>query len=806
MSPPRFAHHCLLLSAMLAVALTGCHDSSPAGRSTAAAAGGSLAQCVATSPFLQVGSELDVPGRTEMPLPVAVGSAAAPCSGNTTFRFGSGLYDITGVVANTSGMGWESPTQVLSGLQQRQYARAFAFESPCNGKRAIFVSTDTGMIFSSVRKYVHDAVAADPAMGALYPPESIMLSATHTHQGPAGYSHYEAFNLLHFGYDELVFQTIAEGIFQSIRLAHANLQANPQSAPLRLATGELLNTNINRSIPAFTLNQESERREFLDRNGEEITTNKRVVQLNLTRPNGSPVGVINWFGVHPTILGTTLKLVSSDHKGHASLGYEKIMRTDYSGTPGPDSFVAAFAQADQGDSSPNIYITERPFPDPTRGGGVDEYESNAIAGTKQLAKALELAPQGSPLSGPVDYRYVYVKMDEVTVSDPVILASLQHPAELDAEPKRTCTAVLGPSFAAGAEDGPGPTTEGLSCASSPDVLAAAMADIQTLLNIAPATFPGYSLPVTLVSTLALCNVALLPPLPNADFTCHAEKPIAIPVGSIATGISASEPAILPLQILRLGNLAIAGLPWEVTTMSARRIRKTLLAELAPAGVDTVVVASLVNDFVHYLPTREEYSSQQYEGGSAIFGPWTLAAVQQELRKLAISLREGSTLDAGPDYVYATPLLLRTPYVAGDTPGAGGSYGDVVTDVPATAQAGDTVTAEFQAGHPRNDLRIQSSYVYAERQKSDGSWEVVATDRDPELWFVWKPLYPSPLPIETPQLGPSTAEAVWHIPKNMPNGTYRLRHEGTAANVLTGSESYSGTSSAFMLTGPVAACP
>ena len=801
MTPIRF-----LLLPLAFAALAGCHDSSPAGaRSAVAGAGGTLAQCVATSPYLQIGSELDVPGRTEMPLPVPLGRATGSCASNGTFRFGSGLYDITGVVANTSGMGWESPTQVLSGLQQRQYARAFAFESPCNGKRAIFVSTDTGMIFSSVRKYVHDAIAADPEMGALYPPESIMLSATHTHQGPAGYSHYEAFNLLHLGYDELVFQTISEGIVRAIKLAHANLQANPQAAPIRLATGELLNANANRSLPAFTLNQESERREFLDRNDEEITTNKRVVQLNLTRANGSPVGVINWFGVHPTILGPNLTLVSSDHKGYASLGYEKIMRTDYSGTPGPDSFVAAFAQADQGDSSPNIYIVERPYPDPTRGGGADEYESNAITGTKQLAKALELAPQGSALSGPIDYRYVYVKMDEVTVTDPVILASLQHPAELDAEPKRTCTAALGPSFAAGAEDGPGPTTEGLSCASGLDVLGAAQADIQTLLNISAAAFPGRSLPVSLVSTLALCNVALLPPLPNADFTCHAEKPIAIPVGTISAGPFAAEPAVLPLQIMRLGNLAIAGVPWEVTTMSARRIRKTLLAELAPAGVDTVVVASLVNDFVHYLPTREEYSSQQYEGGSAIFGPWTLPAVQQELRKLAISLRDGSTLDAGPDYVYATPLLRRTPYVAGDTPGAGG-YGAVVTDVPATAQAGDTVTAEFQAGHPRNDLRIQSSYVYAERQKADGSWEVVATDRDPELWFVWKPLYPSPLPIETPQLGPSTAEAVWHIPKNMPNGTYRLRHEGTAANVLTGSEAYSGTSSAFTLAGPVAACP
>lgn len=766
-----------------------------------------LAQCVTRSPYLQVGTGLDAPShRLESALPVALGHAGGACAGNTAFRFGSGLYDITGVVANTSGMGWESPTQVLSGLQQRQYARAFAFESPCNGKRVVFVSTDTGMIFGTVREYVLAAIAADPELAAHYGRDNIMLSATHTHEGPAGYSHYEAFNLFHFGFDETTFHAIAEGIFQSIRLAHANLQAHAQTAPVRMAIGELLNTNVNRSLPAFDLNPAAEREEFLNTRGEQVKTNKRVVQLNLERTDGSSVGVINWFGVHPTILGPNLHLVSSDHKGYASLGYEKLMRTDYSGMPGPDSFVAAFAQADEGDSSPNLFIGERPYPDPTRGGGADEYESNAIAGTKQLAKALELSSVGSALSGPVDYRLFYVKMDEVMVTDPVVLASLQHPPELDASVKRTCSAALGPSFAAGAEDGPGPLTEGLSCKSDPAVLAAAQQDLQTLLNLSASGFPGHSVPVSLVSALALCNVGLLPATPVGDYTCHAEKPIAIPVGTIdVPSLTAAEPSILPLQIIRLGNLAVAGIPWEVTTMSARRLRKLLLAELAPAGIDTVVIAGLVNDFVHYLPTREEYSSQQYEGASDIFGPWTLAAVQQELRKLAISLRDGSTLDSGPAYVDGGAILRRTPYVAADTPGANG-YGAVVTDVPATAQAGDTVTAEFQSGHPRNDLRTQSSYVYAERQRADGSWEAVATDRGPDLWFSWKPAYPSPLPIETPQLGPSTAQAIWHIPRNMPNGVYRLRHDGVAANALSGSEAYSGASSPFTLQGPVAECP
>lgn len=794
----RAAARVLLLTTVLG--LGACGESSPVSPG-ASALRSQQAQCFLKSEYLQVGEGLDAPGRLEVAVP-AVTPASGPCRNNRGFQYGSGLYDITGVVANTSGMGWESPTQVFSGLQQRQYARAFAIASPCNGKRVMFVDTDTGMIFGAVRLKVLALIAADPQLSSFYGPDNLMLSATHTHEGPAGYSHYLAFNLFHFGYDDDTFQTIAQGIYQAIRLAQANLLSHPQSGHIKLAVGELLNTNINRSLPAFALNSEAERRQFLNQRGEIIDTNKRMVQLSFVRDDGSPVGLINWFGVHPTIIGENLKLVSSDMKGYAGLGFERLMGTDYNANPGPDNFVAAFSQADEGDSSPNLFIRERPYPDPTRGGGKDEYESAAISGTKHIAKALQLFERGRALSGPIDYRLFFVKMDAVTVDDPVVLASLQHPAELDAPVKRTCSPVLGPSFAAGAEDGPGPATEGLSCASSPELLAAALGDFQTLLNFNADNPTGHILPLQLVSQAALCDLSKLPPVAGEDFSCQAEKPIALPVGPPAS----AEPVILPMQIFRLGNLALVGIPWEVTTMSARRIRQQLLDVLAPAGIDTVVVAGLVNDYVHYLPTREEYASQQYEGASDIFGPWTLAAVQQELRKLAISLRDGSAAPAGPDYVDGIPVLIRPPYVPSDVAGVGKDFGTLLRDVPEQVQQGDTVSAEFQAGHPRNDLKTQSSYVYVEQQQPDGSWKPVLRDQSPELWFVWKPTLPSPLPIDPAVIGTSTAEVVWHIPANQPAGTYRLRHDGTAQTLLLPRQAYSGVSGAFTLGAPASACP
>jgi neutral ceramidase len=460
-----------LATALIAATLTGLVACGAATDSTTATAvppqaavpgmDARRAACVLASPYRQVGAGIDAPGqRLEVDAP-----AASPATGSCAagqYRFGSGLHDITGPVANTSGMGWEYPLQVFSGLHTRLYARAFAIESPCNGKRVLFVSADIGLIWPALRIGVLNQVAADPALAAAYGPDNLMISATHTHQGPAGYSHDDGGNIFHLGYDDLSYRVIVDGIVAAIRRAHANIEANPRTAPIRLAVGELLNTNINRSPQAFVRNSEAERREFLNARGEEITTDKRFVQLSLVRNGGSAVGVINWFGVHPTILGPELDLVGSDHKGYASLGFERIMRTRYDAPPGADTFVAAFAQTNEGDASPNLFIMERPFPDPTRAGGRDQYEGNAIAGTKQLAKSLELFDQGRALAGPVDYRLFHVPISRIEVTDPVVLAGLRHPPELDTPVKRTCDGTLGVSFGAGAEDGPAGKNAGFS--------------------------------------------------------------------------------------------------------------------------------------------------------------------------------------------------------------------------------------------------------------------------------------------------------------------------------------------------------
>jgi neutral ceramidase len=107
-----------------------------------------------------------------------------------------------------------------------------------------------------------------------------------------------------------------------------------------------------------------------------------------------------------------------------------------------------------------------------------------------------------------------------------------------------------------------------------------------------------------------------------------------------------QPAVLPLQILRLGNFIILCVPSgmvaiqvffsslrlnvesavltcflcsppEFTTMAGRRLREAVKATLLTKGNGefnnvTVVIAGLTNSYSQYVTTFEEYQIQRYE--------------------------------------------------------------------------------------------------------------------------------------------------------------------------------------------------
>ncbi|WP_169729228.1 neutral/alkaline non-lysosomal ceramidase N-terminal domain-containing protein [Solimonas soli] len=719
------------------------------------------------------------------------------CESNRSFRYGAGVGDITGPALGEEQLGYADPAQVSQGIHTREHARAFAFSSQCGGRSgyAMLVNVDNALAFDSIKFGVMKKIADDTQdrLADYWTMDNVLISATHTHSSAGGQAHYDYVNLFALGFDQQAYGAVVDGIFQAIVQAHRNLmQATP--GPIAIATRELLDTAVNRSPPAYAQDPEAERRAFVDTAGREVTTNRMMTLLKLKRDDGTPVGMINWYSVHGTSIGQTHKLLSGDNKGYAAQRFEHEFSR---GVYADGAFVAGFFQSDEGDSSPNLFMMELPESVlhahggegwDTRGGGRDDYESAMISGYKQYHHALALWDDADEkLHGEVKAIHIPIDMSKVVIEAPKTYPDALMPA---VGAQRTCEPAFGVTFAAGAEDGRGPfSEEGAACPMSDDRLLPFITGyLQTTLGV----LPDGALPSTLIEPVGCYN----PAFALLGYACQQEKPILLPLAVAPAGL----PLVLlqartaPLQIVTLGNLAIISLPWEVTTMAGRRLREAVLDTLQDAGIDYAVIAGLSNSYVDYLTTREEYSVQNYEGGSNIYGPWSLDAVIQEMTRLASHLRDGSAAAspyADPRYRDHVPLLpFHLGLVVSDSRlPAGAAFGDV-TQQPAaeyqmTRDERLTVSARFYSAHPRNDLMLGSSYLYVDRKVGD-DWKVVATDDDWWTRFTYL------------KNGGGSDEALveWQVPAGTEPGTYRIRYQG----VTQDGTPYSGSTQPFALKG------
>lgn len=122
-------------------------------------------------------------------------------------------------------------------------------------------------------------------------------------------------------------------------------------------------------------------------------------------------------------MGPTNKLIGGDNKGLASYLFEKSKSANYSAT---QTFVAAFAQSNAGDVTPNLWGPAD---------GVNDYARQKIIAEKQLNKAQSLySSANTQLTGSVDFRHTYVNFSNLYISS---LGTT------------TCPAGMGASFSAG---------------------------------------------------------------------------------------------------------------------------------------------------------------------------------------------------------------------------------------------------------------------------------------------------------------------------------------------------------------------
>ena len=270
-----------------------------------------------------------------------VAAAAAPAADG--FRVGVGIGDITGEAAEVGMLGYADPSQTTAGLASRQWARAFVVADG-GGARVAFVSTEVDFVTQAVQVEVLRRLQA--RFPGAYTNQNLVLTATHTHSGPGGFSEYTLWNLTTLGFEAPVFEAIVSGIVRAVAQADATLAPGK----VKFAEGTLAGANVNRSLPAFQRDPAADRAKFPD------AVDQRMTVLRFEKGD-HPVGMLSFFATHGTSMRPDNHLISADNKGYAA----HVIEHDVHGVDWAHrgDFVAAFAQTSAGDMSRNCRPTRR---------------------------------------------------------------------------------------------------------------------------------------------------------------------------------------------------------------------------------------------------------------------------------------------------------------------------------------------------------------------------------------------------------------------------------------------------------------
>jgi neutral ceramidase len=640
-----------------------------------------------------------------------------------TYHIGIGVHDLTGPAAEVGMMGMSDASQKTEGILNRLYARAFVIRE--RDRLVAIVITDLWSCTIAVKMEVVRRLQGlvDSQGSPLFTVDNVLIGANHTHSGPGGYSHYALYNAAILGFIEQNFECIVDGIVQSIIEAHSRLAPGT----ILVDQGELHDCGKNRSLVAYEQNPAEERAGQPD-------TDREMVQLKFESSTGEPLGVLNWYPIHTTSLGETNTLISGDNKGYAGYLLEREVRREH------PQFIAAFANSNCGDVSGNVGLG---VPN-----GEFDVENMKRLGRQQYEKAKALLESAATeVTGPVDYRHIFVDMSHV---------------DIEGANQRTWPAAIGVSMIGGSsEDSTNHFVDlGIEEGITTDH---EIADEWSLAgNVLMAAISA------LVPNLTMPTRSDWPPGFEEG---HGKKPIIFAQG-LAMPFPLT-PQILPMQLVRVGSVLISAIPAEITTMAGRRLRQTILDHAASLGQPiTVVLTAYANGYAGYITTQEEYSVQHYEGASTLFGPHTLAAYQQEFGRLADALSSGGALDPGPEPLDLSQEQhsLQTGVVFDSAPPLK-AFGEVAGLCASHYLPGQKVVARFWAGHPKNNLRLQDTFVRVEQKVDQGGagWRTVYGDDDFCVAYRWSRV--------STILGTSLVTATWTIPEDAQLGTYRIRHNG-----------------------------
>jgi neutral ceramidase len=214
------------------------------------------------------------------------------------------------------------------------------------------------------------------------------------------------------------------------------------------------------------------------------------------------------------------------------------------------------------------------------------------------------------------------------------------------------------------------------------------------------------------------------------------------------------PTTFPVSLARVGGLAIAAFPTEITKQMGTRIVRSVAAK---AGADRVVIAGLTNAYASYTATPEEYDACTYEGSFTLFGRQQGA----RYRDFATALAAGTTPPGAGSEPPATGFGADNAPSPRTTPGAG----TAVAQPGEALQRYNRAVFRWKGGDPSIDAPRGTPFVTLQRRTASGGWKAVATD--------------DTFADTTERAGDDTWTETFQLDECAPIGTYRFAVIGRA---------------------------
>lgn len=532
------------------------------------------------------------------------------------YKVGASKVELTFDGKGFGMMGYGRPFNIIKGRSTPLYARSFCFENNV-GQLAFFVQAEICMVFPEIKEEVLFRLGKN-FPGKIFRDDNIMLTAQHTHSGPAGFSHYPLYNFSVPGFRPHIFEAIVSCFYEAIVRSYKNRQL----AILKFTHGDFpedAEVGFNRSLRAYNMNPDVEKRTEYETH---LAMERTMWLLKAETPEGKTIGQINWFGVHPTSLGNRVYLISYDNKGYAAEYLEEQMG---------EGSVGIFAQQFTGDISPNFHGKGKSWPKGKYKDDIESAKYNGRLQSDQAARLLVSLSEKHQLSDDTfDTETIYRNMANVEVA-----------AEFTNGQKgeRTSLPCHGVPFIMGTPiDGKGaPELIGKAAVllsryvKKRQLTEATSADEKNKIEAKyKAQHPKDIAFETGEGAIMGFSDMLKLPLPGIADPLIAQIKKEYKKGALRE--RPWTPVVLPLQYMRIGELAIIGFPGEITTVAGQKLRTLCQEILAPAGVKHVVISSYANSYFGYCTTYEEYQAQCYEGGHTVYGNRTNDAFRTEYKR------------------------------------------------------------------------------------------------------------------------------------------------------------------------------